>query len=169
MTSSQWNYDRSIIFTKYSFKVERIVKGEKTLQTFELRQLGGQADDGQALSLSHAPHFRVGESYLLFLSAPMNTKALISKEEHVTGKWQQPRIMARANQGLFKLTKDEQTGKLYVMNPPHELALRSSKGYAQSLAELRNEKRKQQAASAQLFVDDFVAHIEQVVQKGTSK
>jgi len=168
-TESQWNYDHSIIFTKYSFTVEQVVKGDKALQTFDLRHLGGQTDDGQAMYVSHAPQFTIGKPYVLFLSAPMKTSALINKEEHVSGDWRQPRTMARATQGLFALTKDEKTGKTYVVNPPREFAPKASKGYAQSLAELNTEKRQQQPSSARLFLDDFVARIEQVIQEGTSK
>jgi hypothetical protein len=156
---SQWNYNKSLIYTKFSFEVEKVIKGEQKTKAFDFRHLGGQVDDA-AMDASHMPDFQPGSSYVLFLSAPKNTGALISKEEKDTGNWQQPRLMARANQGKFDLTMDQETGKVYVMNPPAEAMPKASKGYAQSLEEIEKEKLAKAAPAGKLYLDDFVRYLE---------
>ncbi|MDZ7344846.1 MAG: hypothetical protein ONA90_10085 [candidate division KSB1 bacterium] len=161
--ASQWNYNKSVIYTKYSFEVEKVIKGEQKTKTFDLRHLGGQVGEA-AMDVSHMPDFQPGHSYVLFLSAPKNTGALISKEEKDTGQWQPPRLMARANQGKFDLTTDPETGKVYVINPPAEAMPKTSKGYAQSLEELDKEKRAKTAPAGKLYLDDFVRYLETQVR-----
>lgn len=160
---SQWNYNKSLIYTKFSFEVEKVIKGERKTKAFDFRHLGGQVEDA-AMDVSHMPDFQPGNSYVLFLSAPKNTGALISKEEKDSGNWQHPRLMARANQGKFDLATDQETGKTYIMNPPPEAMPKSSKGYAQSLEEIEKEKLAKAAPAGKLSLDDFVRYLETQVR-----
>lgn len=157
---SQWNYNRSLIFTKFSFAVEQVIKGDQKLKSFDLRYLGGRVGD-EAMEVSHAPHFAPGKPHVLFLSAPKNTGALISKNEQEAGNWQWPRLMARAGQGKFELAKEQETGKMYVVNPPPGTA---SKGYAQTLEGIKHEKPQATAASGKVYLDDFVQIITAKIQ-----
>lgn len=161
--TSDWNFTHTLIFTKYSFTVTRVIKGERSLQTFEFRHIGGEAGN-DVIAVAHAPHFTPGATYVLFLSAPKNTGALITKAEKESGQWQRPRLLARAEHGIYEVASEQVDGQLYVLNPPEEAQPTSTKGYAQRMQDLPREHVQAVAAKRRLLVEEFAAVIERFIK-----
>lgn len=63
----EWNEDRTAIYTRITFRVTRVIKGELSTNTIQLRQLGGQLSDGATI-IWGAPYWETGWSMLLFLN-----------------------------------------------------------------------------------------------------
>jgi hypothetical protein len=85
-----WNEDRTLIFTRYRFRVSRVLKG-KLEQTAIVEELGG-AVGGVGLDVAGVPRYTVGEEALLFVRrTPL-------------GRWE----TFGAVQGKFRIVRDAQ-------------------------------------------------------------
>ena len=64
---SDWNTDRTRIYTNVMLEVERFLKGDTGSRLMTVRILGGQVGNFRAMVLG-APQFGIGERVLLFCS-----------------------------------------------------------------------------------------------------
>lgn len=161
--TSDWNFSHSLIFTKYTFTVTRVIKGDAGLQSFEFRHIGGQVGN-EVMDVVHAPQFTPGVTYVLFLSEPKNTGALITKEEKASGQWQRPRLLARAEHGIYEIAVEQNGGSRYVLNPPEETQTPSTKGYAQRIQDLERERVQPAGGNRKLSIDEFVILIHRMMK-----
>lgn len=91
---SEWNSDKTRIFTKVSVDVAEYVKGETPTKTLIITQLGGEID-GVGELYTHTARFSKDEEVLVFV-----------KKDHKNNL-----IVAGGNEGKFKVTKNELTGE----------------------------------------------------------
>ncbi|MBE0461750.1 MAG: hypothetical protein IBX60_08990 [Candidatus Aminicenantes bacterium] len=65
---SEWNANRSIIFTYVTVSVEEYIKGSSLVKEIKVKNLGGIVDEIGSL-VPDSPSFRKGEKVLLFLQS----------------------------------------------------------------------------------------------------
>ena len=94
---SEWNRNKSKIFTKVSIKVIENLKGSENDQTIVISHLGGEVD-GLGELYSHMPKFTQDEEALIF--------AKRDKENNL--------IVTKGLEGKFNITKDMTTGEKTV-------------------------------------------------------
>jgi hypothetical protein len=94
---SEWNDDRSYIFSHVTVAVEEFIKGERPERTITLRQLGGEVGDVGEI-YSHTARFLPDEDVLVFLKRDPRGELQVSGGEH----------------GKFQITTDRETGQRMV-------------------------------------------------------
>ena len=94
---SEWNKNKSKIFTKVSIKVIENFKGSENNQTIVITHLGGEVD-GVGELYSHMPKFTQDEEALIF--------AKRDKENNL--------IVTNGLEGKFQITKNMTTGEKTV-------------------------------------------------------
>jgi len=94
---SEWNKNKSKIFTKVSIKVIENLKGSENNQTIVIKQLGGEVD-GVGELYSHMPKFTQDEEALIF--------AKRDKENNL--------IVTKGLEGKFQITNNMTTGEKTV-------------------------------------------------------
>ena len=96
---SEWNKERTRIFTKVSLNVEEYVKGESSLRTLAITHPGGEIGAVGEL-YTHTPTFSQGEEVLVFLKKDGRNNLV------VTG----------GNEGKLTITKNQLTGERIMMD-----------------------------------------------------
>jgi hypothetical protein len=94
---SEWNDDRSYIFSHVTVAVDEFIKGERPERTITLRQLGGEVGDVGEL-YSHTARFLPDEEILVFLKRDPRGDLQVTGGDH----------------GKFKITRDRDTGRRMV-------------------------------------------------------
>ena len=94
---SEWNSDKSKIYTKVSIRVNRNFKGSENSQTIVIKLLGGEID-GIGEIYSHEPKFALNEEVLVF--------AKRDKENNLR--------LTRGYEGKFKINTDMKTGEKII-------------------------------------------------------
>jgi hypothetical protein len=94
---SEWNDDRSYIFSHVTVAVEEFIKGERPERTITLRQLGGEVGDVGEI-YSHTARFLPDEEILVFLKRDPRGDLQVTGGEH----------------GKFQITTDSETGQRMV-------------------------------------------------------
>jgi len=117
---SEWNSDKTRIFTKVSVDVAEYVKGETPTKTLIITQLGGEID-GVGELYTHTPTFSQGEEVLVFVKKDSKNNL----------------IVAGGNEGKFKVTKDGLTGERMVQG---NLSLKNFTSRVKSIIEQQEMK-----------------------------
>ena len=94
---SEWNKERTRIYTKVTLDVGEYVKGDKPTSTLVITQLGGEVD-GVGEFYTHTPRFSKEEEVLLFVKKDKRDNFIIEGGE----------------QGKFKVTRDDMTGEKMI-------------------------------------------------------
>ena len=94
---SEWNQDKTRIYTKVTVSVGRYIKGEQPQKTLTITHLGGEIGEVGEL-YSHVPRFQKDEEVLIF--------AKKDKKNNL-------RITGGAD-GKLKIAKSEQNGKKMI-------------------------------------------------------
>ena len=94
---SEWNQDKTRIYTKVTVSVGQYIKGERSEKTLTITHLGGEVG-GVGELYTHTPRFFMDEEVLVF--------AKKDKQENL-------RITGGAD-GKLKIAKNEQTGKKMI-------------------------------------------------------
>ena len=94
---SEWNRDKTRIYTKVTISVDQYVKGQRSEKTLTISHLGGEVGAVGEL-YSHTPRFSKDEEVLVFVKK--------DKKNNL-------RITGGAD-GKFRITKSELTGKKLV-------------------------------------------------------
>ena len=94
---SKWNKDKSRIYTDVTVAVEEFVKGSETGKTVVVTHPGGEVG-GVGEWYSYAPKFTKDEEVLLFAKRDKENNLQVTKGQ----------------EGKFRITKDEVTGKRTV-------------------------------------------------------
>ena len=93
----EWNEDRTAIFTRISFRVTRVIKGDIAPGTIQLSQFGGQLSDGATI-IWGAPYWQKGWTMLLFLNPEPDEGFRV----------------AHLSLGYFRILQDSATGAKFV-------------------------------------------------------
>lgn len=91
---SEWNQDKTKIYTRVSIKVTENLKGSENNQTIVITHLGGEVGEVGEL-YSHVPKFTQDEEVLIF--------ARRDKENNLR--------VTKGHEGKFKIIKDKTTGE----------------------------------------------------------
>lgn len=94
---SEWNADRTAIFTRITFLVTKVIKGDVQPGTIVIKQLGGQVADGATI-IWGAPYWQKDWEMLLFLNP--------EPEEGLR--------VAHLSLGYFRVLRDQTTGTKFV-------------------------------------------------------
>jgi len=94
---SEWNNEKTRIYTKVTVDVGEYVKGETPDRTLVVTQLGGEVD-GVGELYTHTPRFSKEEEVLIFARKDSKNNLIIEG----------------GDQGKFKVTQDKLTGEKMV-------------------------------------------------------
>ena len=94
---SEWNQEKTRIFTRVLVNIEEYVKGESADRTLVITHPGGEIGAVGEL-YTHTPTFSQGEEVLVFVKKDSKNNL----------------IVAGGNEGKFKVTKNELTGEKIV-------------------------------------------------------
>lgn len=106
---SNWNKEKSKIFTDVFVKVREYIKGKKTESTVIVRHLGGEVG-GVGEIYTHMPRFKESEEVLLFVKKGKDNKYRVTDGENgkitITQKEESPQKRAVAEKRVRQLRRE---------------------------------------------------------------
>jgi hypothetical protein len=141
--SVHFNRDETLIYSDYTFKVEKVIKG-KNVSEAVLRQVGGEIGE-IGLRMLGTARFLPLEDVLVFAGPGKRGPGELTEVRRLVG----------LSQGKFRIITDEKTGERYAVRDITELLL------------VRNGGKKDKALiQTPIRLEDFIRQIEAGILKG---
>jgi hypothetical protein len=100
---SEWNEDKTAIYTYITFNVKERIHGEYDTQTITIKQRGGEVD-GIGMVVSDCAEFKKGEEAIVFLKPERDVQAVRLRR---AGRARTITELVGKNQGKYSVAKDD--------------------------------------------------------------
>lgn len=136
---SEWNQERTRIYTKVTIAVDQYVKGERPEKILTVTHLGGEVGEVGEL-YSGTPKFQMDEEVLIFVEKDRKDNL------RITG----------GAQGKLRIMEDEKTGKKILRDVPLRLEGEGKPG---------KRSTTRTAAYGKIILEDFIREVEGYIKE----
>lgn len=136
---SEWNQDRTRIYTKVTISVDQYVKGEQSEKILTVTHLGGEVGEVGEL-YTGTPKFQTDEEVLIFIEKDRKNNL------RITG----------GAQGKLRIIEDEKTGKKILRGVPLRL---------EDEEKLDKRSTMRTAERPKIFLEDFIREVKGYIKE----